>query len=545
MKIYTSGDQILRTYYPATYGVVADGTTDNDEALLKLWNAIVASGEAAHVIIPPGVIGFTDAQLIPSNVVVDVYGEFKALARGPSNLDCCMVPRIGAKNVLVRNLRVDLNSIPGMNGFISRIGAKDCRFIGGTIKNGNHDKGGAGGGRGFIVESASTSFVGQGAQVRGVSVKDCYMGFGVRGGEAAAQQDFFIDSIRVENAEVLCALFGNTAGYPHDTQEMSGLITNIQARNVGLNTEYTNDGGVIVADRGCHVMLRNINVRNDASYGTIPSVIHGEFYDVDAEVSFTGDCDTLVDFSSWKESDTPPAAENSTSRSRFAVRHVEGTAGEVVTIGSSSDAYLTDVSLKAVTDVVTSDKPMAAAVAFQTDLNLEVENLANNAKVIGPAASIGTSTTFSGNASAMKIFGGFNLGTALPIASGGTAAVTKGAAKVALGLSRSDTIANDGVLDIALGSSSFAMQMSLSFNQTTHPAALLALRAASSSNFIKTIASVLGTTGSITVNTTTGVLTGTTGVVGVITVSVTDGHIWIENRSGVTVTAATALHSIA
>lgn len=136
-------------------------------------------------------------------------------------------------------------------------------------------------------------------------------------------------------------------------------------------------------------------------------------------------------------------------------------------------------------------------------------------------------------------FASLSLTTDLAIADGGTGASNQVNALRNLGLVRVVTIADDGVYDINLGATLTTGTLELTHNATANaarPCGKVRFRAAASPHVY-----VLWQENTLAV--TTGVLTGTTGSDGTVTVSPSaDGHLYIENRSGQSLTWTLVLH---
>lgn len=381
---------------PYMFGARGDDRID-DTTSVEACHLYTAAKGGGEIVIPEGVFRNTKTFLVPSNTTLRCIGWIKMTARPADNLDTALVPKIGASNFTIFNPQIDLNSIPSLTGFIMRTGSHEGAVIGGVIKNGVHDKGGTNGGRGFNVESDVTGFSGRNIIINGVKVLNCYMGFAVRGGQDIKKSNILINGITVDTCDVVYWLAGNTVGYPHDNNEMQGIISNVTAYNCGKNTQYTNQDGAFVSDRGCNFKQSNIVLHNDAAYGAINSVWHGNGAKLDADITFYGAATNIFDLGPYKESDAGPAFENTIEQCRINVT-VYGSVTDIIKTAAVGAGYAANTELRGRVGTVTSGRVVSSGYSTQTSLLMDFYEEANAAHVRGLASAISalTFTTLAG-----------------------------------------------------------------------------------------------------------------------------------------------------
>jgi hypothetical protein len=402
----TVESKLRETVSVRDFGAVGDGVTDDTAAIQAALNA-GSLGKSHSVLIPAGcVFGITNGLVIKANTTIYFEGWIKCLSYGMH--DTALIPENGGNNIRIVNPQIDLNNQAGMSGFIIRTGAHNVSVDGGVIKNATHDKGGVQGGRGFIVESVATVLPGRNVTVRGVKIDNCYMGFAYQAGEDMRRQSVIISDIAVYNCDVVYWIVGNTAGYPHDPDEMSAIISGVSAYNCGKQGQYTNGGGAFVADRACNIVMRDIMLVNDSSYGSIPSVWHGNGARLQLDITYLGDCENFWNFQPYKEADAPPATENTIEDSVLrGVQH--GACTDIATVGNSADAYAEKVHLTGWHAYVSSGSVVTANLR-QDDVWFDVYEKANNARVIGSGDKI-AAFTFAQTAGKVARYGSTVFGT--------------------------------------------------------------------------------------------------------------------------------------
>lgn len=375
---------------PLMMGAIGNDVNDDTDGLEATHLYMVARG-GGEIVIPSGTFRSTKTFLVPTNTTVRFVGWVKMTAVPSDNYDTALMPKIGASNFLIVNPQIDLNSVASMNGFIMRTGAHEGTVIGGVIKNGAHDKGGDAGGRGFNVESDTTGFSGRNIVITGVKIVNCYMGFAVRGGDSIKKSNIIINNITVEDCDVAYWLVGNTTGYPHDSDELQGIISNVTAYNCGLNSQYTNQDGAFVSDRGCNFKQSNIVLHNDASYGTINSVWHGNGAKMDVDITFYGAATNIFDLGPYKESDAGPAFENTIEQCRINVT-VYGSVTDIIKTAAVGAGYAANTELRGRVGTVTSGRVVSSGYSTQASLLMDFYEETNSAHVRGLAAAISALT---------------------------------------------------------------------------------------------------------------------------------------------------------
>ena len=292
-------------------------------------------------------------------------------------------PTTPADNVTFINPKIDGNNVVPTSGIMVRYDATNVRVVGGHIKNCANDASNPGG-RGFNLEGDGV----QNVTISGTTVSGCWNGISVAGGAAQSNNNIAISDVAISDCQIAISLFGNTAGYPHSSEDMQVLFSNISIRNCGHLTTFTTQAGVICSDRGSNASFNNIYVTNDSSYGAVGSLWRGDANNISMEnVTVDGDLTAaLFDFSSYAEANSYPLSANSSLDSRFINIKHRGTIPEIIVLPVSTASYLTNCQFKVLTDVVTSDSIVNSNLDNKADVYIEAQNKTSNAILKGLCA---------------------------------------------------------------------------------------------------------------------------------------------------------------
>jgi hypothetical protein len=317
-------------------GIIADNATNNDAAIARFCSVMAAQGGGNMYFRGEDAILINDDIELPSNVTVYCETWIKRSGTG-GTYDAIFVGVPGATDITLFNPKLDCDSQAGMNCIIMRADNLRFKVIGGELKNCVHDKGGKLGGRAINIEAGVTDpDIPKSSVVTGVNIHDCYMAIALSGGDTQEDANCVLSAITVENCEVLIGLFGNAAGYPHDGDSMSYIVSGVIARNVGASTTYTRDHGIICADRGCNVLLSNIYVFNDSVYGTsatIAAVLYGDFANVHvSNFVYDGAAASIYTGYAWQEADSISDGGHVTQRNKWQIT-VNGTLPDTIVLG--------------------------------------------------------------------------------------------------------------------------------------------------------------------------------------------------------------------
>lgn len=395
VDMYRPYDDIRR------YRVVANGT-DQYAKILKAMNVLSAAGGGLmrFPYMGDSGIGLTETIQPYDNVTLQFEGTYLKLLTD-TLYDSAITPQPGARNVTIINPLIDCNSIPAGCGIIARRNNTDMTVIGGTVKNAVHhttDKGG----RALNIEAGvdPTLEGPRNLRVFGLLARNCYEACSVSGGDTASFQNesnIRIDMLAV-NCESLLSLFGNTANYPHSADEMGCHIT-MTARNCGKAATYSRVHGVVNSDRGCNALI-DVQVENDAAYGSVGSLWRGDASGIKFSGKMTGACSrALLDFASYQEVNaiseaatwTTSGSTLSSLDSDFEVKH-SGTVADVFNLPIISADFLKNCRFNIVTDVVTTGKPGNSNTTNKTTCFARVQNKTQNAIVLGYLSDIDAMT---------------------------------------------------------------------------------------------------------------------------------------------------------
>ena len=363
------------------FGAVGDGVTDDTAAIQAALNV------GGSIFFPKGTYLISDPLIVKSNTTIQMDGTVKVSAMPIGGYETVFItdPASPADNVTFINPNIDGNNVVPTSGIMVRYGATNVRVVGGHIKNCANNSS-TPGGRGFNLEGDGV----QNVTISGTTITGCWNGISVAGGAAQSNNNITISDVAISDCQIAVSLFGNTAGYPHSSEDMQVLFSNISIRNCGHLTTFTTQAGVICSDRGSNASFNNIYVFNDSLYGAVGSLWRGDANNISMEnVTIEGDLTAaLFDFSSYAEANSYPLAANSSLDSRFInVKHI-GTIPEIIVLPVFTASYLTNCQFKVLTDVVTSDSPVNTNLNNKTDVYIEAQNKTSNAILKGLCADI-------------------------------------------------------------------------------------------------------------------------------------------------------------
>lgn len=365
--------------YPEHYGAVGDGVADDTVP----YKAALMFGQNGVVLGFPGKTYLITEQLeVQTGTLWDHQNsKLVAGAAASSSFFSLWKAENGAHEFKVLNQHLDGNNQSGMIGFISGTGTRNFIIDGFVVENCPHNPPTIDGGRGFNVESINTSFDNSNNIITNGIVRNCYMGFSMQSGDNYGNRHGIrISNIQVEACDVVWWAVG-LGTYPFVADKMQFDLSNITAKNCGKASEYTNGGGAFCFDRACNMTMRNIVLSNDATYGSIPCVWHGNGANLQAEITYNGDCTNFWNFQPYKEDDAPPAAEN-TIQDSILTGDSNGTCVDIAVIGTITDSYAEKIHIKGRYKQVTSGNVLTANLR-QDDVWLDVYEDTNNCRVIG------------------------------------------------------------------------------------------------------------------------------------------------------------------
>ena len=399
----TSQDKLREVISVTDFGAVGDGTNEQVEITAALAEIVAQGGGVLSFpeTAAGGVFGLSETLQLPDNIAVLFQGgSVKVL--GTTTYDAAFIGIPGAQNIEIYNPQIDCNNIAAACGIIMRRNNPDFRVFGGLIKNCAHDTTRKGG-RAINIEAGvdPTTYGSRNAVVMGTIARDCYEGLSVSGGADPQQESNIRIDMIAENCQSGISLFGNTAGYPHGPDEMGAYIT-MTMRNCGKATTYSRVAGVVNSDRGSNIKL-DIQVMNDSTYGSVGSLLRGDFSNCVVNAQMEGECTrALLDFASYQEVDaidedatwTSSGNTLSTLDSEFNVKH-KGTIADVINLPIATAGFLTNCQFDLKTDVVTTLKPGNTNTANKTTCWARIQNKTSNATIEGFLSDIGSAATFA------------------------------------------------------------------------------------------------------------------------------------------------------
>jgi hypothetical protein len=179
--------------------------------------------------------------------------------------------------------------------------------------------------------------------------------------------------------------FSQDTTQPSDGDESSCVIDNIIAVNVGKNIIYDGRGadtnGVFTFDRASNLTVSNVQIFNDAAYGTIGGIFFGKCDNINtSNIVFNGTALAAVNGNTWSESDTPGTDGRVVSNCVFDFVSL-GTLTDVVVSEIGGSAKMTKVVVRGVVAAVTSDLVQSAEMGTKTDCFLDILHRGKSSRV--------------------------------------------------------------------------------------------------------------------------------------------------------------------
>ena len=243
----------------------------------------------------------------PSNTSWYMYDEMIATTI-MSPYECMISPDVGAENINTYNLRMNGDNLPAVSGLMPRRGCKNVKYFGVYGRNFAHDKTRKGG-RVFSPQGGVDGGGNFDVQVFGLHAKDCYNYIDIAGDELNKNSRIVVCGGTVENCEVPFTNFNTSPNYntyPLSQDALSGVVSNIVCKNVGVSTTYVRNGAIFNSQGGGNVSYDNIRIFNDSDYTAAkkPNIVMGKFSNQRiTNVVYEGECSFILDGRLWDESD--------------------------------------------------------------------------------------------------------------------------------------------------------------------------------------------------------------------------------------------------
>lgn len=404
--IVTSGEHRWKRVNSTTatssqWGAKGDGVTDDYPSLAAAlaWLQVVAAGGGSGSLeIEPSFAPYCISDSLQIGVNTHLICNEWLKITADTTYDCAVVGIPGATDWRVSGLKVNCNSIPAQGGFYLRRNNVGCDIDSVEVINAVHSKT-TKGGRAVTVEAGSNPalYGSRRSTIGNIIARDCYNAVTVQGGVDTESSNFIINNVVAENCETVVLLFGNTTGYPHAGDKMQGIISNVAFRNCGKSTTYARPHGIISSDRGSNILIGNVSGINDAAYGSVGAMVHGDFHNCHVNMIYEGDCTRLATFSRFAEVDIITDDLFTTSNSTFNLTS-EGSCTDVAIAANADGLHVVDTTINAVVDTVTSGNTMASSMATMTRAFMSIWSKSSNARMRGFCSHMGVKTiaTYAG-----------------------------------------------------------------------------------------------------------------------------------------------------
>ena len=380
------------------FGAVGDGVTDDAAAINAAALAVYNQG-GGTLLFPKTTAsyGINDDIILWDNTRVVCEGWVKRIGTG-GVYDAVFVNQAGADNIYFETPLIDCNNQLGMNGIIFRRNGTNMVVNGGIIKNCKHEVGGKLGGRALNIEAGSNIAENglKATRITGVSIIDSYNGISLSGGDNQEEAGCVISNISMENVDIPFTLFGNSAGYPHDGDSMSHMVSNVVGINCGKSSVYPNAAALICSDRGSNVMFSNVYFSNTAAYGATNALYYGDAHNIHMR-NFIYDGDSVYGYVGfgWQETASPIDSGYNTSDSSFDFVHNGNISTDIISVSSATTTRIQNVFFNIKTNTLTNDRPFTSSLSGNANVHVNIFNKAQNAEMIGRASEVNHAYTFT------------------------------------------------------------------------------------------------------------------------------------------------------
>jgi hypothetical protein len=380
------------------FGAVGDGVTDDAAAINAAALAVYNQG-GGTLLFPKTTAsyGINDDIILWDNTRVVCEGWVKRIGTG-GIYDAVFVNQAGADNIYFETPLIDCNNQLGMNGIIFRRNGTNMVVNGGIIKNCKHEVGVKLGGRALNIEAGANIAENglKATRITGVSIIDSYNGIALSGGDNQEEAGCVISNISMENVDIPFTLFGNSAGYPHDGDSMSHMVSNVVGINCGKSSVYPNAAALICSDRGSNVMFSNVYFSNTAAYGATNALYYGDAHNIQMQ-NFIYDGDSVYGYVGfgWQETAAPIDSGYNTSDSSFDFVHNGNISTDIISVSSATTSRIQNVFFNIRTNTLTNDRPFTSSLSGNANVHVNIFNKAQNAQMIGRASEVNHAYTFT------------------------------------------------------------------------------------------------------------------------------------------------------